>query len=190
MYRVTNLRTRLERRFITLGLGSSLVSRMVLNLRSWSQTSANYGDDAGWRYDFPVGTDRTHEMHSMVELGNRGTSRDVTSGGLDISVHIDGPNKTVQPTYRREGSKRGKASISKQHRIVIETETIVLADEEDQDDADSKKPTDGRPPGSIWFADAYTTPKRTGRRHRSANAYTSDRDGDETGLRDEKHSPV
>lgn len=150
----------------------------------------NYGDDAGWRYDFPVGTDRTHEMHSMVELGNRRTSRDVTSGGLDVSVHIDGPTKTVQPVYRKEGFKQGRPPIAKQHRIVIETETVVLADEEDRDDADLKTPADGRPPGSIWFVDAYATPMRTGRSRSTDDNQSSDRDEGETRLRDKKYSLV
>lgn len=101
--------------FLTLGLGSTLVSRMVLNLRSWSQHSAHYGDDAGWRFDSPPRN--RHEMHGMVELARRESKYISPRGNLDISVHIDGPVCGPMPTY-----SIGAGTVDKplQRHIMIE----------------------------------------------------------------------
>jgi len=112
--------------FLTLGLGSTLVSRMVLNLRSWSQHSAHYGDDAGWRFDGPPGNH--HEMHGMVALATRESKYISPRGDLDISVHIDVPVRGPMPTYNM-----GAGTVEKplQRRIMIKRETVIIVDDDE-----------------------------------------------------------
>src|ERR1700733_5613809 len=112
--------------FLTLGLGSTLVSRMVLNLRSWSQHSAHYGDDAGWRFDGPPRN--YHEMHGMIELAARQSKYISPRGDLDISVHIDGPVRGPMPTYNT-GAGTGDKPL--QRRIMIKRETAIIVDNDE-----------------------------------------------------------
>lgn len=110
--------------FITVGLGSTLVSRMVLNLRSWSQRSDHFGDDAGWRFDSSDAVLRSlshAEMHNMMERATRRQSKDIApTGGLGVSVHIEGPRR---PTYC-------DVNMPSQQGIAVETETVIIAEDD------------------------------------------------------------
>jgi hypothetical protein len=97
---------------------------MVLNLRSWSQHSENFGDDAGWRFDgvgAGSGNNSHVEMHNTMEPATRRQRKDTApTGGLDSSAHIEGPNLQ---TYNN-------VNVPSRQHIDIETETAVIAEDE------------------------------------------------------------
>lgn len=142
---------------------------MVLNLRSWSDSSTQFGDDPGWR----VGAtgNMTGEMHGMTDIATYRSRRHVTSNGhdgVDVSVHIDAPVYGTRPHYRNP-SMRGRANhrMNPAHHIVIETETVVIAEDDRFDLKETPTPSDSKDnlsdledaPRSVWFAHPYQNQK-------------------------------
>lgn len=139
---------------------------MVLNLRSWADSSEQISNDAAWRF---AGTSRsaTGEMHSMTDfVGSR--NRGNGPPGIDVSVHIESPGYGTRSHYRSRGSRdRSNSRILSAHHIVVETETVVMAEDEDEAFDMQKKPEDTKGdlstpedyPRSVWFAQPDQKPR-------------------------------
>lgn len=160
--------------FLTIGLGSTLVSRMVINLRSWNRIP-EYPDlplDGLTHSKRHMGSGDVSNMFELATRRTGGGSRSHSRSRGDLydvdyddetrhsdkpahlhsrSVHIDIGGR---PTYRRQGSM-GPLQVQKrnsllQHQqrsvgVVVEKEIITSAD-------------------SVHFEDAVPLPRRTGSR--------------------------
>lgn len=166
--------------FLTIGLGSTLVSRMVINLRSWNRTpdypelapdhnhSKRHVGSGDISNMFELATRRTTAVGSQTRSRSRGDPYDVDyddeidkSANLHSrSVHIDIGGR---PTYRRQGSlgplqvQKRNSLLQHQQRnavgVVVEREIVTSAD-------------------SVHFEDAVPLPVRTGGRGRAFQART------------------
>lgn len=144
--------------FITIGIGSSLVSRMVLNLRSWSKSSGHYGDDVGWRYNAPS-TTNDHELRH-IQFASNPPNTSFISMHSNATHPLDPPSKRSQPDQSRPEVNTTPTSKS-HHRIRIDTETIVQDDDlyDEVDETNTHREVSSLP---FWFSDLKKSRVRGG----------------------------